>query len=185
MLTNLFNFIHKCICKFNGKERVQKSHPGHFSREDDYKYLLAEQLGLSKMTISRWCTNTTQPSAPQLIEISSRYSISALRNSYGKEDLMNIALSRRETPSRSPIFQAKCLKEGELIFASFVEWIGWQSLTRFSAMHSIFRNSVLIFSFERYLEVFSTTYSRIAIMMPLFRFTSFSCSSTRMQPSKC
>ena len=31
---------------------------------------LAEQLGVSKMTISRWCTNTTQPSAPQLIEIS-------------------------------------------------------------------------------------------------------------------
>lgn len=31
---------------------------------------LAEQPGVSKMTISRWCTNTTQPSAPQLIEIS-------------------------------------------------------------------------------------------------------------------
>ena len=31
---------------------------------------LAEQLGVSKMTIIRWCTNTTQPSAPQLIEIS-------------------------------------------------------------------------------------------------------------------
>lgn len=31
---------------------------------------LAEQLGVSKMTISRWCTNATQPSAPQLIEIS-------------------------------------------------------------------------------------------------------------------
>lgn len=33
------------------------------------KTYLAEQLGVSKMTISRWCTNTTQPSAPQLIEI--------------------------------------------------------------------------------------------------------------------
>lgn len=31
---------------------------------------LAEQLGVSKMTISRCCTNTAQPSAPQLIEIS-------------------------------------------------------------------------------------------------------------------
>lgn len=31
---------------------------------------LAERLGVSKMTISRWCTNATQPSAPQLIEIS-------------------------------------------------------------------------------------------------------------------
>jgi len=31
---------------------------------------LAEHLGVSKMTVSRWCTNTTQPSAPQLIEIS-------------------------------------------------------------------------------------------------------------------
>lgn len=31
---------------------------------------LAEQLGVSKMTVSRWCTNTTQPSGPQLIEIS-------------------------------------------------------------------------------------------------------------------
>lgn len=34
------------------------------------KTYLAEQLGVSKMTISRWCTNTTQPSALQLIEIS-------------------------------------------------------------------------------------------------------------------
>ena len=34
------------------------------------KIFLAEQLNVSKMTISRWCTNTTQPSAPQLIEIS-------------------------------------------------------------------------------------------------------------------
>lgn len=31
---------------------------------------LAEHLSVSKMTTSRWCTNTTQPSAPQLIEIS-------------------------------------------------------------------------------------------------------------------
>lgn len=31
---------------------------------------LAKQLGVSKMTISRWCTNTTQPIATQLIEIS-------------------------------------------------------------------------------------------------------------------
>ena len=31
---------------------------------------LAEQLGVSKMTISRWCTNTTQQRAQQLIEIS-------------------------------------------------------------------------------------------------------------------
>lgn len=34
------------------------------------KTFLAEQLNLSIMTIIRWCTNTTQPSAPQLIEIS-------------------------------------------------------------------------------------------------------------------
>lgn len=34
------------------------------------KTCLAEQLGVLKMTISRWCTNTTQPNAPQLIEIS-------------------------------------------------------------------------------------------------------------------
>lgn len=31
---------------------------------------LAEQLGVSKMTLSRWCTNTTQPNSTQLIEIS-------------------------------------------------------------------------------------------------------------------
>lgn len=31
---------------------------------------LAEQLGVAKMAISRCCTNTAQPSAPQLIEIS-------------------------------------------------------------------------------------------------------------------
>ena len=30
------------------------------------KTYLAEQLGVSKMTISRWCTNTTQPSARSL-----------------------------------------------------------------------------------------------------------------------
>lgn len=34
------------------------------------KTYMAEQLGVSKMTISRWCANTTQPNAPQLIEIS-------------------------------------------------------------------------------------------------------------------
>lgn len=34
------------------------------------KTYLTEQFGVSKMTISRWCTNTTQPSVPQLIEIS-------------------------------------------------------------------------------------------------------------------
>lgn len=34
------------------------------------KTYLTEQFGVSKMTISRWCTNTTQPSTPQLIEIS-------------------------------------------------------------------------------------------------------------------
>lgn len=31
---------------------------------------IAEQLDVSKMTISCWCTNITQPSALQLIEIS-------------------------------------------------------------------------------------------------------------------
>lgn len=31
---------------------------------------LSEQLGISKMTIGRWCANTTQPSASQLMEIS-------------------------------------------------------------------------------------------------------------------
>lgn len=34
------------------------------------KTYLAKQPGVSKMTISRWCTNTTQHSTPQLIEIS-------------------------------------------------------------------------------------------------------------------
>ena len=94
--------------------------------------------------------------------------------------IIPVSYTHLDVYKRQPIFQAKCLKEGELIFASFVEWIGWQSLTRFSAIHSIFLNSVLIFSFERYFEVFSTTYSRIAIMVSLFRFTSFSCSFTRM-----
>ena len=32
--------------------------------------ILAEQLGVSKMTKKKKCTNATQPSAPQLIEIS-------------------------------------------------------------------------------------------------------------------
>lgn len=30
---------------------------------------LAEQLGKSEMTISRWCTNKAQPSVEQLIEL--------------------------------------------------------------------------------------------------------------------
>ena len=30
---------------------------------------LAEQLGVSKMTKSRWCPDITQPNAPQLIDI--------------------------------------------------------------------------------------------------------------------
>ena len=34
------------------------------------KTYLTEQFGVSGMTISRWCTNTAQPSTPQLIEIS-------------------------------------------------------------------------------------------------------------------
>ncbi len=34
------------------------------------KTYLAEKLDVSNMTISRWCTNTTQPSAIQLLEIS-------------------------------------------------------------------------------------------------------------------
>ena len=34
------------------------------------KSSLASRLGVSIMTMSRWCANTTQPSATQLIEIS-------------------------------------------------------------------------------------------------------------------
>ena len=34
------------------------------------KTFLAEKLGVSKMTLSRWSSNTTQPSVTQLIEIS-------------------------------------------------------------------------------------------------------------------
>lgn len=32
---------------------------------------LADQMGKSDMTISKWCTNRTQPSVNQLIEIAS------------------------------------------------------------------------------------------------------------------
>ena len=53
-------FAHKCRNVFMEKKVYKKV----------TKTYLAEQLGVSKMTISRWCTNTTQPSAPQLIEIS-------------------------------------------------------------------------------------------------------------------
>lgn len=34
------------------------------------KSYLAEQLHVSNMTVSRWCSNSTQPTAPQLMEIS-------------------------------------------------------------------------------------------------------------------
>ena len=57
-------FAHKCRNVFMEK-KVYKNRIRVVT-----KTYLAEQLGVSKMTISRWCTNTTQPSAPQLIEIS-------------------------------------------------------------------------------------------------------------------
>lgn len=31
---------------------------------------LASQMGVTDMTVSRWCTNKTQPSVSQIIEIS-------------------------------------------------------------------------------------------------------------------
>ena len=52
------------------KKEYENRDSGHFSEKMITNTYLAEQLGVSKMTISRWCTNTTQPSAPQLIEIS-------------------------------------------------------------------------------------------------------------------
>ncbi len=33
------------------------------------KSYLAEQLHVSNMNVSRWCSNSTQPTAPQLMEI--------------------------------------------------------------------------------------------------------------------
>ena len=70
--TNLFIFAHKCRKIFLWKRMyVYKNRIRVILAEKMItNTYLAEQLGVSKMTISRWCTNTTQPSAPQLIEIS-------------------------------------------------------------------------------------------------------------------
>ena len=65
--TFMFIFAHKCRKIFLWKRRCIKIGLGLYWLTNTY---LAEQLGVSKMTISRWCTNATQPSAPQLIEIS-------------------------------------------------------------------------------------------------------------------
>lgn len=68
--TFMFIFAHKCS-DFSMEKKVYKNRIRVVLAEKMItNTYLAEQLGVSKMTISRWCTNTTQPSAPQLIEIS-------------------------------------------------------------------------------------------------------------------
>ena len=63
-------FAHKCRNVFMEKKVYKNRIRVVLADKMVTKTYLAEQLGVSKMTISRWCTNTTQPSAPQLIEIS-------------------------------------------------------------------------------------------------------------------
>lgn len=70
-------FLHLCVNLHINVERVSMEKKEYKNRiriiladKMITNTYLAEQLGVSKMTISRWCTNTTQPSAPQLIEIS-------------------------------------------------------------------------------------------------------------------
>lgn len=69
--TFMFIFAHKCRKVFSMEKKVYKNRIRVVLAEKMItNTYLAEQLGVSKMTISRWCTNATQPSAPQLIEIS-------------------------------------------------------------------------------------------------------------------
>ena len=49
--------------------------------------LLAEQMGKSENTISRWCSNKSQPSIAQLIKIASLLNIDA-------KDLLETTLER-------------------------------------------------------------------------------------------
>ena len=69
--TWLFLHLHKNVEGFSMEKKVYKNRIRVVLAEKMItNTYLAEQLGVSKMTISRWCTNTTQPSAPQLIAIS-------------------------------------------------------------------------------------------------------------------
>lgn len=43
---------------------------GHFGREEKTNKWLAEQLGKDQTTISKWCTNSSQPDLASLIQIS-------------------------------------------------------------------------------------------------------------------
>ncbi len=64
-------FLHKNVERFSMEKKVYKNRIRVVLAEKMItNTYLAEQLGVSKMTISRWCANTTQPSAPQLMEIS-------------------------------------------------------------------------------------------------------------------
>lgn len=70
-------FIHLCVFLHTNGERLSMEKKVYKNRirvvlaeKRITNTYLAEQLGVSKMTISRWCANTTQPSALQLMEIS-------------------------------------------------------------------------------------------------------------------
>ena len=63
-------FAHKCRHFSMGKKVYKNRIRVILAEKMVSNTYLAEQLGVSKMTITRWCSNTTQPNAPQLIEIS-------------------------------------------------------------------------------------------------------------------
>lgn len=71
LFLHLCLFLHKNVEGFSMEKKVYKNRIRVVLAEKMItNTYLAEQLGVSKMTISRWCMNATQPSAPQLIEIS-------------------------------------------------------------------------------------------------------------------
>lgn len=77
MTLNTWFFLHLCVFLYKNVERFSMEKKVYKNRirvvlaeKMITNTYLAEQLGVSKMTISRWCANTTQPSAPQLMEIS-------------------------------------------------------------------------------------------------------------------
>ena len=95
---------------------------------------MAEQHGVTKMTISRWGTNATQPSAPQLIE-SSRVLQCDLKDLYEKIEEMT-TLKKDITEVSDKITKVKKivkkraeqLKEKELLQTPISAGISWRDL---------------------------------------------------------
>ena len=52
-----------------GKRKRHKPHQGCACGEEADQQMVAEQLGKDPATVSKWCTNTSQPGLETLLEI--------------------------------------------------------------------------------------------------------------------